>query len=88
MLGMSFQFTRTTRCRDQTQTVSVFKRASSLLMSKNDLDGSKIKQGDDKDPYLKHLCPSCGYEYDEAQGFKKRYPPGSFLITSNRTMIL
>lgn len=28
------------------------------------------------DPYLKHVCRSCQYVYDEEKGFKKRYPPG------------
>ena len=29
-----------------------------------------------KDGFLKHVCVSCQYIYDEAKGFKKRYPPG------------
>ena len=29
------------------------------------------------DEYKKWLCPSCNYVYNEENGFKKRYPPGT-----------
>lgn len=35
------------------------------------------KDASDKPPFLKHVCVSCQYEYDEEKGFKKRYPPGA-----------
>lgn len=67
------------RCNSQLQAstwLSTSKQLNSktlcFLTQTNDANNDK-----DNKPYLKHLCPSCSFVYDEEKGFKKRYPAGT-----------
>jgi hypothetical protein len=62
------------------KTNSLYRNNRAIKQSTIALDQSK--EGDTKgnvgyEPYLKHECPSCSYVYDEAVGFKKRFPAGN-----------
>jgi rubredoxin len=43
-------------------------------------ESGKPQTTSDSNAYLKHVCVSCQYVYDEEKGFKKRYPPGTRFV--------
>lgn len=67
-LGFSVTTTSTSRPMPILQNV-LFARSNDIF------DGNDQNPGTES--FLKHVCVSCQYVYDEAKGFKKRYPPGT-----------